>query len=466
MFNFETLKKTILLGSLIFLCLVTVLGIGFVPLNVVLLILGAISLLWFVSDLYRGLLLGIIAVNLNTFRFEMGITPVGMTLRPSHIVFAALFLAWVVSLMVKRVHFHRTPLDVPIIGYLLANLVASLIMSPDKMHSLQECFLITVYVTMYFLTINILLEYPHKIKSTVKFFIILGLIHCLYGVLGVFAGAVGVNIGGVQYSGMARGFHQEANLFGIYSTVMAMFFTSYSLFSYKHKFRRYIAIMIIILAIILSTTRSSWFALPFGIGALLIVNRRKIFSQRYFSNIVKAISILLLITVIFIHLGPKFIPDFSMAFRELETKLNIGFSFSEGSGLIRKAGWQTAIEEWQDSKLIGRGTMSASVSGTGYAWLWSSFIQTLHDAGIVGLFFMLWIMICPILFSLKQLRKTCDNFSRWNLSGFIGGCVVLLFTCQFSNFLWLGFPWVFYGIGMAMAMRAKQGNTLEAQNKR
>lgn len=457
-FSFRVSKKMIAIAASVFLCLATGWGMASAP-NVILLVLGSIFLLWLVSDLSRGLLLGIIGVNLSGFMFEIGITKFGVTLRPAQIVFAALLLVWIISLIVKNVRFHRTPLDIPIIGYLLINFISSLLKSADKMMSIQQCVLLTVYALMYFMTVNILIEYPDKVKKVVKFFIALGVIHCLYGILGQTNYAItGTPNVWLRGSWGAIGFFQEPNLFGIYVTVIAMLLISYSLSPFKHELRISTATMVVILAMILGATRSSWLAFPIGIAAILISSRKPM-KPKYLARMVQVVFLFAVFFVMFRSFGPYCILDFSKKFAIFQAKISGVLDLSSSSATGRISTYKTAIENWQNSKLIGYGTGSRG-------WQFSSFIQTLNDAGIVGLFFMFWIHISPIIFGYKMLGKTKDSFVRYSLMGFIGGYAVLLITGQVSNFLWLGFPWVFWGIGMAMAMKAKQGNALEVENKR
>lgn len=417
-------------------------------------ILGILLLtLWLVRDLRRGLIVGIVAVNMSGYRFDIGLTETGITIRPEHIVFSSLFISWSILLLLKKAHIRRTPLDIPILGYLAANLISSLFIAENKAASLYSWFILVVYTSFYFITVNILLDSKDACKRITTFFILFGTAHCLYGLIAVFADFLGVNIGGIQLRGLPMGMFQESNLFAIFATCILMFHIArvivYPMWDDK---RTYFYLLICVSAIVLAATRSAWVSLPFGLLVILLINKSTIL---YRKNIKKFNRALVLITGVFCFtflIIPNLIISYADWLNTLSTKLMTGFSFSAGSGLTRIMGWQTALSEWSLSPVLGCGTMTASVLGIGYSWLWSSFIQTLHDAGIVGLIFILITMIKPITFLRKRLYIAQDYYKKYIFTGFIAGCIVLLITCQFSNFLWLGFPWVFYGIAVANGM--------------
>jgi O-antigen ligase len=78
-------------------------------------------------------------------------------------------------------------------------------------------------------------------------------------------------------------------------------------------------------------------------------------------------------------------------------------------------------------------------------------VQSLHDTGIIGLFFMLLIHVIPVIYALYAYGKTDSGIRRASLAGMALGAVVMFIASQASSFFWLGFPWLYLGILVAMS---------------
>jgi hypothetical protein len=108
--------------------------------------------------------------------------------------------------------------------------------------------------------------------------------------------------------------------------------------------------------------------------------------------------------------------------------------------------WEMALERWQERPILGHGTLVGELQE---GWWYSSLVQALYDTGLVGFFALLWIHAGAVVLPARKWLRTRRGQMSANLLGFAAGNAVLGFSSQFSNFLFVGFPWVFLGLSMA-----------------
>ena len=127
------------------------------------------------------------------------------------------------------------------------------------------------------------------------------------------------------------------------------------------------------------------------------------------------------------------------------------------------------MEGFGNNPVMGNGTFSAEtrifnpykgqyeerMGGAG--WLTGSWIQSLHDTGVVG-FAILFTLFGFLLRSnyrlFKMLPSTDSNKSL--VLGFIGGNLIIIIASQLSSPLWTAFPYVYWGINMGFIAVCKE----------
>jgi O-antigen ligase len=121
---------------------------------------------------------------------------------------------------------------------------------------------------------------------------------------------------------------------------------------------------------------------------------------------------------------------------------------SHSSVVGRVAAWRRALSLVPDRPILGHGTMAgATVIGGG--WWYSSLVQALYDTGVAGFIALMAIHITSVLLPLtvwwRQRRdRVASDLLMFGLANF-----VLVMTSQFSNFFFVGFPWILIGLTMA-----------------
>lgn len=439
---------------------------------VALIFVGALAVLAVATNLWRGAILLLLASQFNGFRFDYG----AFTFRPDQLVLLVVAGIVLVYFVAGRFKLFRTVLDIPIVAFLLVGLLASALNSPDQAYSYQGLMLQVVYAGMYFMVVNILLNFRDKLDDTIKAFLLIAIAHSIYAIVAFVSFQVGVNIGGISsahYGSLGlpstSGFFQEANLFAA-GIVLAVVLFSVHIVSYTDTklFRNSLmafGLIVTITVVATSMTRSVWV----GLVIVLIILP---FYSRPRRNIInpKALGIICAFAV---TLGLVILPALNYAFsttsgdeNALYTRMSELVDFSSGSGAGRLDVQDIAFERWDEKPIIGHGILSLEgrEGSYGRGWFYSSFVQSLFDTGLAGALLIILIHVIPIIYALYAARMTRSPLRRVTLVGLALGALVMAVASQASSFFWLGFPWIFLAILIAIAKstiedeRGKMGN--------
>ncbi len=434
------------------------------------LIVAALAVLVVARDPWKGVVLLLLAAQFNIFRYDFG----PYTIRPEQVVFLLAFAVWIAFFLQGRSKIYSTVLDIPILGLIITGFVSSYLFSPDPAYSYQGLFLQILYMSMYFYTVNVLLNNRSRFDFTVKVMMFFASLHALYAIVAFVAHFAGLNIGGISLSHLVTlsfpstsGFFQEANLLAAYTGVMLMLFIVHLVTYGKERIAgsRYLWLGFILLFIVLLTsmTRAAW------LGVLLVMIALPFYS-RPAHNIInpKALAFLVVALMVFAIVFPIVNFVFSEASGTsdaLLVRMQNLLNFETGSARSRSDVQDAAIEEWRNNPYLGYGVLSIGEKGNvNRGWLFSSGIQSLHDMGLVGLFFMAWIHIIPIIYGFMASARARDNMRRASLFGMSLGAIVMAVASQASSFFWLGFPWIYLGILVALS-KATMDEAKEAQTE-
>jgi hypothetical protein len=105
------------------------------------------------------------------------------------------------------------------------------------------------------------------------------------------------------------------------------------------------------------------------------------------------------------------------------------------------------MARWRESPILGHGTLAGN-AGIKEGWWYSSLFQALYDTGLLGFLLLLGIHLGGVVYPVLTWVRSRRSPMSANLLGFGVGNALLFFTSQFSNFLFVGFPWVFLGLSM------------------
>ena len=288
------------------------------------------------------------------------------------------------------------------------------------------------------------------------------------------------------------GLFLEPNLFGIYAVTTVALWMPIALSIDKKPALGWIlaSIQVGIVGVFMSYTRSAWLAL---IGVFLLLAAGVLLGMRVGGERRRSVLLLLGVLVVLgfalssaIALAasqakrspgvvetpsPGMVETPSPALDEgpspalVERALRIVDFQTGSSGAGRIWVWGLALEEWANKPWLGWGLLSFEPSGgpSTQGWLYSSLVQTLHDTGVVGLIFMVWLCVGVAVHTWRAFMLAGSQIDRGLALGYLTAQVALFFTSQFSSFFWGAPTWTLFGLAVAygrLSSRKERGDGL------
>lgn len=403
---------------------------------------------------YRAWLLLLFASMIGFYRYDIG----GVTLRFDQLTLLIVFLAWIPGLLVGRNRLYGVPLLIPAAGYITVNFLSSALYAPDKMAGYRGSVLLLIYVLMYVFSAMVLQGQGQRLKGAVKVLLLLGFLQAAYAMIALAANFGGVWLGGIRFghvesAASLMGAFQEPNLFAAFAAAVSLMYIALlaggkGVIDSK---KAGIGLILVLMALILSYTRAAWVGFMVGMVLLIFIQKppRNLFNPRTAAIVVMLVLVLLFVVI------PL---ENTISSGTVSTRISETFNFSGGSAEGRVEVQRTAIERWKYAILLGNGTLTLPPVPPAGSWIYSSVLQALHDTGLFGVLFLLWFQVGVIIIVLRSYRQTQDPFYRAALAGFACGSIAINIASQASSFLWLGFPWIYAGLAIAMARTAAGKN--------
>ncbi len=446
--------------------------LAIVNLQIALIIAAVILIMVISTDLSWAWAIFFIASTLSGLFFRRS----SYTLRPDQLVFVWIILVWLYYFITNQVRIHRVPLAVPMVGIVLTNLVSSYLYSPDKSSSYQSCFLFALYLSMFFVTVNILNEKKELAKIAPLLLVVVGLLQAIYSFGAMVVRSKGINIFGASYStgsnlGISvNGGFQESNIFAAFIVVVSLMILAHIVArSHWHQgVRLYIGLAVVFLMLLLTFTRAAWASFAVVSILMVVVLRppKNIINPRGLAVIAALVAFFILVAL---PVGNYVTGITGGSTTGTSERIQNLFNISEGSGEGRLQVESRAIERWKNSPILGDGTFGFPGGETGTAthgsWLYSSIVQSLHDTGIVGFVFLMWIYIGGLIIGIRGYRRCQSVYWRATLMGGTLGWLSLTIASQASSFIWLSFPWLFLGALVTWATNAPAYELEEAAGK-
>ncbi|MHB0866078.1 MAG: O-antigen ligase family protein [Thermoleophilia bacterium] len=426
---------------------------------VVLIVIGAVAAVVYTRfSSWRGLVILLISTQLSGLSVNSG----QFTFRPDEVVFVYVMLIWMALFLQRRARLHFTLLDIPITGLVVMGFVSSYLYSNDTYYSYRSLLLQMVYMAMYYFTVNVLLDHRDRIDLAVKLMMGLAALHGLYAVVALAAYMGGLNLGGISYSHLSTlgipstaGFFPEANILGAFAAVMLAFFLTHLVTQGGTGIMkpRIVALgtLVLFMVALTSLTRSAW------VGIIILVLVIPFYAKPKW-NVINPRAVGLILAV-FLGFGVFAFPAVNYVFSSASGRTNpltdrlLNIFNTESSSVEGRSRIQAvALEEWKARPIVGHGVLSMRVGKLSTrGWLFSTMVQSLHDTGIIGGFFFLWIHFAPMVYAFWASTKTKDRLRKASLVAFGLGTIIIAISSQLSSFFWLGFPWVYLGILVAMS---------------
>jgi O-antigen ligase len=414
-----------------------------------------LSLSFFLLLLYRlhwGIYVLLIASTLSTISIEVSV----FTVRPDQVIALIIAVALLIYLISGKGPLIVTSLDWLILLYLVINISASAIHSPDVKTSLQRCLLLLITFSAYFVSTQVIRS-SSILSRVIVLLVAVGVLQAIYGIASVYLISKGFQVGGAYFvydDIYAKGTFLEGNIFGSFEMLIALLLTSYLIsghFKYGKRFLL-IALVIVLVACLMSFTRAVW--LGFVIGSLCFVffNWKGVL-RRAQKILIVALPVLLVIVGLSIWIKLSSVPLLKMYGKRVENLLE----YRTGTGSARLEAWKYSLQFWKRNPILGNGTDSIKSTAKGTSmprfgedyWIPNSMILALHDTGVLGLVCFCAIQIVFLWNVIAARNRTSSPNQRAMLEGCFAAFIGIHVAYLFTNAFWLIFIWLFMAIGIS-----------------
>jgi hypothetical protein len=342
----------------------------------------------------------------------------GVTLRFEDLLLCVIGFSWFAKNAVNKELglFLKTPLNKPILFYILACLISTAFGVIDGTVATKTGFLFVLkyieYFIVYFMVINHL-----KSADQAKRFIFCLLLTCLItGIIGIFQIP-----GGGRVSAPFEGEGGEPNTFGGYLLFLGAIAAGLFLKTENGRSKHFLIFIIfaIVPSFLFTKSRASYMGLIVTCFTLGMLTRHRI--------IVTGLLTLSLL------MSPLLLPQ------EVKDRILYTFSQPEESGQIRVGeirldtstsaritSLKQIIKDWPKKPILGYGV-------TGYEFLDSQYPRVLIETGIIGLIAFLYLLYSILKLTINRMVNVKTPYFRGLTIGFFAGYIGLLFHALGAN---------------------------------
>jgi hypothetical protein len=257
------------------------------------------------------------------------------------------------------------------------------------------------------------------------------------------------------------GLFLEPNLFGIYAVTTVALWMPIALSMEKKRALAWTlaSIQVGIIGVYMSYTRSTWLAL---IGVFLLLATGVLAGMRVGGEHRRRLFVLLGVLIVLgyaLTLAIAQVFSGGEASSALVERGSRVVEYQAGSGAGRLEIWKMALGEWVNKPWLGWGLLSFEPSSgpSTEGWLYSSLVQTLHDTGVIGLSFMVWLCVGVALYTWRSFMNATSRIDRGIALGYGAAQGALFFTSQFSSFFWGAPTWTLFGLAVAFGGLSSKG---------
>lgn len=387
---------------------------------------------------------------------------------------------WLAKIIVsQRLAFKKTPLDTPLIVFLIANLISTYF-SIDRHLSIFGYYsrfnggLLSIisYTLLYFAFVNNIKK--EKAINLIKITFVSSILVCLYAIL--------------QKAGIDKNIWVQDVQNRVFSTLgqpnwLAAFIVFifppslvYAFYLGKKRSQKRFFILALIYFLVLLFTKSRSGLLGFIVANIFFwlissfINKDKIKKQALLFNL----------SIVFIALiiGTPWTPNLKELILKNKntTPIQAGTVLETGgteSGEIRKIVWRGAVAVFIDYSIFGTGTETFALSYFKYKpadhnltseWDFvynkahNEYLNYLANTGILGFLSYLFLILSAILMMTREIKKTKDEKEKFIVLGLISGYIGFLITNIFgfsvvvTSFLFFIYP----AIALSVKNQAKE----------
>jgi O-antigen ligase len=375
---------------------------------------------------------------------------------------------WLAKIIIsQKLTFKKTPLDLPIITFLLANLISTYF-SIDRHMSIFGYYSrfnggllsIVSYTLLYFAFVNNIKK--EKVIDFIKITFASSVIVCLYAILQKAGIDKNIWVQDVQnrvFSTLGQPNWLSAFIVFIFPTSLG-----YAFYLGKKRLQRRFFILALIYFLVLLFTKSRSGLLGFVAANILFwlissfINKAKIKKQALLFNL----------SIIFITLiiGTPWTPSLKelISKNKNATPPQAGTVLETGgteSGEIRKIVWKGALKVFKDYPVFGTGPETFALSYFKYKpaehnltseWDFvynkahNEYLNYLANTGILGLLSYLILILSAVLMMAREIKKTKDEKEKFITLGLLSGYIGFLttnifgFSVAVTSFLFFIYP--------------------------
>jgi hypothetical protein len=376
----------------------------------------------------------------------------GWKVRPDHLIVGATMLAWFLRrpLRKKRLDTAATRADFLVAGFLAANWLSSLLLSPDPRLTLRWAFLLTIAAAPYFL-VRFLGTGGSHVRRLLSWLLIAGILEACLGLVCFGLHKEYGTVTGMQpakYEGdipALYGTLHDSNSFGEYTGACAAMFLALLIFGGR-RLRYWYGAGLVLTTIAMAVSMARSCILAFSVAACCLV-----YLATRTSSLSRPKAVKLLFAV-----GASLVVSWAAVGMAVSTRLT-GSTFSDltvdSSYLGRASEILTALPDIAQHPILGNGTGSYAVltpaPALGLYSIENIFVSALHDTGFVGLTGLL-VLIVFLYRKVGSLIAVAQNWRRAVLAALAGASLFNLIAFQMSPALLLTFPWITLGLLVSM----------------
>jgi O-antigen ligase len=342
----------------------------------------------------------------------------GVTLRFEDFLLIVIGFSWFAKNAVNKELglFLKTPLNKPILFYILACLISTAYGVLDGSVGVKtgSLFLLKYieYFIVYFMVVN-------HLKSTdqIKRFVFCLLLTCfITGIIGIFQIP-----GGERVSAPFEGEIGEPNTFGGYLLFLGAITAGLLLKAEDGRSKQlYIFLILAIIPPFLFTqSRASYLGLIVACYVIGMLTRHRIVITGF-------LTLALLLSPLFL---PQEVKDrilYTFTQNEESGQIRIGQIRLDTSTSARIASLKQIMEDWPQKPIIGYGV-------TGYEFLDSQYPRVLIETGIIGFIAFLYLLYSIIKLAISRMKSASNPYFKGLSIGFFAGFTGLLFHALGAN---------------------------------
>ena len=342
----------------------------------------------------------------------------GVTLRFEDFLLVLIGFSWFAKNAVNKELglFLKTPLNIPILIYILTCLLSTIIGITEGVVSLKTGALFALkyieYFIVYFMVVNHL-QSSEQLKRFVFCLLLTCFITCIIGILQI--------PGGERVSAPFEGEIGEPNTFGGYLVFLCAITIGLLLKADKGCSKQFyiFLILVIIPAFLFTQSRASYLGLIVTCFVIGLMTQHRVIITGF-------------LIVAFI-LSPLFLPQkikdrilYTFTQKEEAGQIQIGDIRLDTSTSARIASLEQIMQDWPKKPIIGYGI-------TGYKFLDSQYPRVLIETGLLGLIAFLYLLYAILKLAITHLKRLKIPYFKGLTIGFLAGYIGLLFHAIGAN---------------------------------